>query len=292
MPNPTVTSTQPSPGNARQARDRHPIPRRTMKFAFDTVDDRFWFGGNGVLSALISGLSATFPPGEKEFVRSVVHFRDQITDPTLLEQIRGFAAQEGHHAHQHRLANAWLDSKGFGASQVEKMVEENIAQILSAPGDHSAEHLASTVLFEHITATLAEFLLTRPDVMEKMAEPVRELLMWHAVEEIEHKAVAFDVYMATVGDRGLLKRMGVVLTLFFLYRQVLHTTTALRSLGHRPSAREIVGALDFLIGPTGLFASVGKEYLRFYGNDFHPWNHDNRHLIEDWKARHGGVQAA
>jgi hypothetical protein len=86
---PTTTTTTP------QARNREPIPKRKMEFDLESVEAPFWFDGNGLITAILSALSASFPPGEKEFVQSVMHFRDQVTDPVLREQMRGFARRKG-----------------------------------------------------------------------------------------------------------------------------------------------------------------------------------------------------
>lgn len=275
---PTTTTTTP------QARNREPIPKRKMEFDLESVETPFWFDGNGLITAILSALSASFPPGEKEFVQSVMHYRDQVTDPVLREQMRGFAAQEGHHAHHHRLANVWLDSKGFAATAIEKDVEDSIEAL--APHRKPVVRLASTVVLEHITAILAEYMLTSEETMASMPEPARELLMWHAVEEIEHKAVAFDVFDAVSGDRDLLRRVGLAVTAFFMAQQVRRTVMTLKALGHVPSPREVVNTAKFLFGKKGALTAVAKPYREFYRKDFHPWDHDNRALIEAWKATH------
>ncbi|HBQ09922.1 MAG TPA: metal-dependent hydrolase [Myxococcales bacterium] len=279
----TFTST------ASQARKRAPVRPRRMHFDFDSVKERFWFKGNGLITATLSALSATFPLGEKEFVRSVMHYRDQISDPVLREQMVGFAAQEGQHSYQHQRANAWLDGVGFDASAVEREVEKNIAKhVRTSP---PAVHLASTVVLEHITAILAEYMLTHPHITAEMEKPTRELLEWHAVEEIEHKAVAFDVFEAVSGDRDLLRRVGALTTIFFVFNQIRHTVTALKALEHRPTLREYLEAYDFYFGPDGLITKVAGPYRDFFRPDFHPWDQDNAHLIEAWKARHESAGA-
>lgn len=283
-------NTEPAvSSDTHQARKRRPIPTRRMRFDFDAIEERFWFEDNGVVTAVLSALSATFPAGEREFVRSVMHYREQISDPVLREQMKGFAAQEGQHSHEHRRANAWLDANGFDASGVEKLVEENIARFV--PANSPPVHLASTVVLEHITAILAEYMLTHDEVMASMSEPVRELLTWHAVEEIEHKAVAFDVFEAVSGDRDLLRRVGALTTLVFLVNQVRHAARTLKALEHRPSLGEWVGAAKFFFGPDGLITKVAGPYREFFRRDFHPWDNDNTFMIDEWKASHSWVEA-
>ncbi|MCA9533224.1 MAG: metal-dependent hydrolase [Myxococcales bacterium] len=268
----------------QQARNRAPIPRRKMEFDFHSAEERFWFANNGLITAMLSALSATFPPGEKEFVQSVMHYRDQISDPVLLEQMKGFASQEGHHSYQHRQANAWLDTKGFAATDIEQDTERSIAAM--GPKRGPAERLASTVVLEHITAILAEYMLTHDEMMASMPDAARELLSWHAVEEIEHKAVAFDVFEAVSGDRDLLHRVGAMTTAFFLFQQVRRTALTLKALGHRPTVREWKDTATFLFGRKGVITSVAKPYREFFSDTFHPWDHDNSHLVERWKATH------
>src|SRR4029079_15061731 len=65
-------------------------------------------------------------------------------------------------------------------------------------------NLALTAALEHFTATLAELLLTDEDARAMFGEPAaRDLFVWHALEESEHKAGAFDVYRAAGGTERM-----------------------------------------------------------------------------------------
>jgi hypothetical protein len=79
-------------------------------------------------------------------------------------------------------------------------------------------NLASTAALEHFTATLAEQLLSDPDVRAMVGhEAMRNLFLWHALEEAEHKAVAFDVYRAVGGsERTRVWTMKVIRTAFLI----------------------------------------------------------------------------
>lgn len=267
----------------KQARSEHRIEVRRPSFDFDSVDERFWYDDNAILTAVISCLSATFPPGEKEFVRSVMLHRDKITDETLRQQMRDFAGQEGQHAFQHQRANEWLDEKGFGASEIVERVEARIeARVGDAP---PIVRLALTVSFEHITAILAHYLLTHPEMIEAMPPTMAELFSWHAVEEIEHKAVAFDVFEAVGGDKRMLRTTFLIATGFFLFHQIGHAGRALKNMGYSPTARDVTGAAKFFFGRRGIVRGIGKSYLDFLRSDFHPWDHDDRDLIDAWKTR-------
>ena len=260
------------------------ILRRQMDFDFGADDQGvFFYRGNPLLSSFAASLSAIFPPGEREFVRSVAAFRQQLADPTLVAQVSDFAAQEGQHARQHRLANAFLDGLGYGASDESAWLEADILR--KAPKRSDAFRLAATVGAEHLTAVLGHFVLTHPEFLAPLPQPLRELFAWHAVEEIEHKAVAFDVYMATVGDRAYLRRVFVVATWLFMRATVRGQWRMLRRFRRRPTLREIAQATRVWMGPGGLIPSITRHYMDFFKPDFHPWQTDDRALIAAWQAQ-------
>ena len=61
-----------------------------------------------------------------------------------------------------------------------------------------AMQLAATAALEHFTAIMAHALLSDPRHLEGASPEAARLWRWHAMEEIEHKAVAFDTFVATV----------------------------------------------------------------------------------------------
>lgn len=286
----THVATSPVALPRTEPRTKKPpaIEPRRMSFDFAAERRRFWYGDNAVLTAFMAALSSTFPPGEREFVRSVLHYREQL-DGELLEQVRAFAAQEGHHARQHTIANAWIDSLGFDAKGCSEHLEAEIEEFRKNTPDDIL--LAATVGAEHITAIMAHYLLTHDEVVAGLPDAVRELILWHAVEEIEHKAVAMDVYDKVSGDRDKLRKTFVVQTIMFSTTVGRYMNRMLETAEYKPTAREWLGATRFLVGPGGLIPGIAKSYLSFYRKDFHPWDHDDRHLIDAWKASQAKVTA-
>lgn len=279
----TLASASPLslPSKTPSAKTPPKIEPRRMSFDFASERRRFWYDDNAVLTAFMAALSSTFPPGEREFVRSVLHYREQL-DGELLEQVRAFAAQEGHHARQHTVANAWIDGLGFDAKGCSEHLEAEIEEFRKNTPDDIL--LAATVGAEHITAIMAHYLLTHDDVVAGLPDAVRELILWHAVEEIEHKAVAIDVYDKVSGDRDKLRKTFVVQTIMFSVTVGRYMNRMLKKTEYEPTPREWLGAARFFVGPRGLIPSIAKSYLSFYRKDFHPWDHDDRHLIDQWKA--------
>ena len=167
------------------------IVARDLDVDFSKVP-RFWLGGNATATAISNGVNMLFPHGERFFVRSVKYFLDQIDDPVLRGQIKGFFGQEGRHAHAHDDFNAdppatratrsirFLD----GYKQLSTWLEERTPPKL---------RLAVTAAAEHFTAIMAEGAFRQRRARRVPHPRCGTLLAWHAAEEIEHKAVAFDV---------------------------------------------------------------------------------------------------
>lgn len=269
--------------------DQQPAPAMTvrrMHFPFEVLKRRNFFQSNTLLSAFGAALSGTFPPGEAEFIQSVRLYRDQIQDPDLQQQIKAFIGQEGHHSHQHKRVNRVLEQLGWDAPAVEASLARSVEKRNRRRFFGSAKfRLALTVGMEHLTAIMAEFMLTKPEVFDGLEPQVKDLLLWHAVEEIEHKAVAFDVYMQCEGDQVFLRKiMRLGTTLFVAHISYFILMLLLKGKA-RPSWKEIKQAAEFFFGKAGMVTMIKKPYKDYFEPGFHPWDHDNRELVELWKQR-------
>src|SRR5437763_6314590 len=180
------------------------VPTRRISFeeSLEHLPKHFSADGDLILSHVAAGLSAVFPDGEDFFVRSVRNFREQITDPELKRQVGGFIGQEAMHGRQHRTFNDRLDELGYPTKRFERLTKKGLEireRLLPA-----SSNLAATAALEHFTATLAELVLTSEETRDLFGhDEVRNLFLWHALEESEHKAVAFDVYKAVGGSERL-----------------------------------------------------------------------------------------
>jgi predicted metal-dependent hydrolase len=257
------------------------VAPRKMSFPFSNMKEKYFFAGNSLKTCLLAGLSATFPPGEAEFIESVRNYRDKIDNPELKKQVKGFIGQEGHHSHQHKQANQALLDLGFDAPALEHKMEGIINKRVKTLNNKT--RLAVTVCMEHITAILAEHVLENPEVFNGMEEPARQLMFWHAVEEIEHKAVAFDVYMECEGDRELLKKVMSFAIKIFFWRMTTFTFKLMWQNKKMPSWTEIKEFKRFLFGNVGIITQLKGPYKTFSNPDFHPWQSNSLELIDKWE---------
>jgi len=170
-----------------------PPKPRTPRVGFTGVP-RAWLAKSLVASHIANGVNLLFPAGERFFVRSVHHYMDRITDPKLRADVKGFSGQEGRHANAHERYFETLRAHGYDLDAILGPYEHLAYDVIERNTPH-ALRLAVTVASEHFTAILAEDALT-DGVLEHADQSLRQLLYWHAVEELEHKAVAFDVLRA------------------------------------------------------------------------------------------------
>ncbi|MBE2164286.1 metal-dependent hydrolase [Acinetobacter oleivorans] len=175
------------------------IVRRNVELSYDANKSySFYYEENPVVTSLFVVLSAMFPPGEMFFIESIRNVRNQIKDEKLLEDIRAFIAQEAFHSREHKTLNNHLIHSNY--PEVIEIEAKTKARLDKLRKLSTVEQVAATVVMEHYTATLARLLLTDQLIKEKTTQESRNLWEWHALEELEHKSVAFDVLNAIGGN--------------------------------------------------------------------------------------------
>jgi hypothetical protein len=246
----------------------------------DWPDDlpRHWYGGRVFATHYMNALSLTFPHGEKFFIDSVRAYRDRNQDPGLEAQIRGFIGQEGWHRHEHAGFNAWLSRIGLPAEALEARAGRKIDALKRRV--HPRGWLAATVCLEHFTAIMAKDMLEHPERTVGMHPHFKRLWTWHAMEELEHKAVAYDLYQATGGRYATRVRAMLLVSLNFAWDIGRNVVSLLRADGQLWKPTVWWEGLSFLFGPrNGLTWSILPHWAKFFRRDFHPWQEDDRALI-------------
>lgn len=265
---------------------------RTRRIAFDYPESdlpKYFADGDLMVSHMLSMLSSFFPEGEDFFVSSVRQHRDQVTDPTLKKQVAGFIGQEAVHGREHRRFNERLAHHGYPTRFVDGATKRGLAQLARwAPPSYQ---LAVTAALEHYTATFAEVLLRdeRAQALSSIPE-VRSIFLWHALEESEHKAVAFDVYQQVCGDQKLRVRTMTVTTAVFLGALFGHTLLSLAKDRNAWNPAQLIPSLRRLRS-NPFFEKAVWHRLRDYNRmDFHPDDHDTAGLLERWRDELFGAE--
>lgn len=260
--------------------DRLPIPVRRRSFAAQDLP-RYFFDDNPFLSYLLVSLSLTFPEGERFFVHSVRQVRDQITDAQLQKDISGFIGQEAMHSQAHEEFNRWIESLGLDVQTILREERDGIA--LAKKKLSPKQQLAVTCALEHFTAIIAQHLLSHPEFLDGLHEQVKPLWLWHALEETEHKAVAFNVYRELFDDHNTRKTVMRFMTMSFLGRMTQLTWRFLLAdpVGRQQWRKNLHGMRR--VG--GLLRTLYPQYSVYYRPDFHPDEVDSSALLAHWAAQ-------
>ncbi|WP_078308164.1 MULTISPECIES: metal-dependent hydrolase [unclassified Mycobacterium] len=262
----------------------YPKTRRIrFRFGDDGNANKYFVENDIVYSHFVAGLSGGFPPGEEGFIRSVRRFSEQITDPVLKKRVAGFIGQESVHGQEHRRVNEKLIELGYpiawwdSPKQVDRLIRfENMLP--------ARAHLAFTAMAEHMTAILAERTLGSEEVQAIPGDPeVWHLLNWHALEELEHKSVAFDVYRAVGGTETM--RIGLMLVAMTvvppLTLGVLAGSLLSDPVARRQPLRLLREARGLFAGP--LFKGIVGDVRKYLRPGFHPDDIDTEELLDRWQ---------
>jgi uncharacterized protein len=263
----------------------HPIvPREKLDFGLNGDIPKYWFGNDPFKTRFFDAMSTIFPEGERFFIACVRDYRDQVTDPKLAQEIKDFIRQEAQHTMVHNQFNDHLKAQGIDVDWLEALqhrIQFNIIRKY-VPKAHT---LATTAAAEHMTAIMAHSFFERRETLELADPRMRAMYAWHAMEEIEHKAVAFDVMQKVAKvwyPRRILAMIEV--TLGFTIHALLVTRYMLKIDGFSRWQRTKMWAkgLWWLYNPRGLFASVAGHYLHYFVPGFHPWKTGQMRSYQTW----------
>ncbi|OTG67555.1 metal-dependent hydrolase [Acinetobacter silvestris] len=242
---------------------------------------RHFFANSPIMSHLLTALSSTFPIGEQFFVHSVRNVRDKVKDEKLQAEIAAFIGQEAMHSKAHADFNdAWrrddynLDNFQDWLARREKFIQSV----------HPKLQLAITCAFEHFTALLGGYILRHPEILSTLDDDAIKLWVWHAIEEIEHRAVAFDVYQAVYKDDKVRRSVMRNVTTGFA-SLTFYSASRLLMQDWRKSLPKVTGNLYGTYMISKMLISLIPEYISYFKVDFHPSEIDYSKIVEYWKER-------
>jgi predicted metal-dependent hydrolase len=253
-----------------QAAARPRIEVRNRRFGFDEVP-RHWHAGRRSITSFFDNLSVFFPHGEQFFIDAVKAHRELVLEKgseELRREVALFCAQEGMHSREHVRYNAMLEAQGYPAHALDAKVKrflDFVSRIASR-----RQRLAITSALEHFTALMGHYLLTDPRLLEGAHPVMHSLWHWHATEEAEHRAVAYDVYRLTGApyiERSIIM-LGAAAIFWSLVLQ--HQAKFMKIDGNPWSLKEWSALVKYLfIEPGGMFG-MWRRWLDYFRPDFHP----------------------
>ena len=259
-----------------------PVPR----FDFSNCEPAAWNGGSAPRSHFWNTMSSLLPNIEFCAIRSLMPLVAQIHDPKLAAEVRQFCDQEAAHGTAHSHFNVERLHRDYpGLAKVEAW-ERGLFTFFARRLPRSL-FLALFVAVEHWTAAFSQYGLEEPDAWFADCDPAMfKLWEWHAVEELAHKAVCYDVfrylggrYVAQVVGMGLLLAAvmlpGIALRMTYLYWK--------DGLLFKPRAH--FGFAAYLFGRRGVLTRTALDFLHYFNPRYRPWDVDSLPLIRAWQAR-------
>jgi uncharacterized protein len=188
--------------------------------AFDWTNlPTHWVPAQPFVTHTINVLHLLLPAGERWFVDVFTQALPLIKDDKLREEVLGFIGQEITHARSHQSVLDHWKARGIDTDpyvrQIDWMFNKALGdrELVSKGRDEwLIERLSIIAAIEHITAMLGNWALNSPALDAAGADPTMlDLLRWHGAEEVEHRAVAFDLFTHLDG-RYLRRVRGMMVT--------------------------------------------------------------------------------
>ncbi|HET7525130.1 MAG TPA: metal-dependent hydrolase [Burkholderiaceae bacterium] len=260
-----------------------PVVRRLL-IDLNTPPKRHWCGGDAFRTAWFNALSMSFPVGEQFFIDSVRAGVQMLPDGERARfepAIKGFIGQEATHRRIHALFNAHLAAQGL-VNRWEVRARRRIEQLA---GVDVRAAVGATAATEHLTAILAEFLLSDASALQGADARWTTLWLWHACEETEHRSTAFDLYRALGGNEKWRLRLFRLVTWHFIVDAMRQTAHNLRRDGSLWRWSTWVSGWRFVCGRRGLLRALAGPWARYRRADFHPSQQDESRALA-WLRDH------
>jgi len=267
------------------ATDR-PIPARRFVADFNAETPRHWCGGDPVLTHMLNAYTLLVPGNEGYYIRTLRRWMPRIHDPMMRLTVTQFLLQEGQHGAGHHRCWKMLEAQGYRIASFQRPVDFFLYKVLE-PITPQVLRIAMVSCVEHVNAYMGHEFLSQ-DLLRDASPELRALFEWHFAEEIEHKAVVFDV-LQTLPLRYPLRLLGalLVLPLFYLLQAVgtavfLRQDKALAKRGTWSALRA------HLFGRDHMLRRSLRHVLAYLRPGFHPWELDDaalaRRVIDRYTA--------
>ena len=265
---------------------QRPIPARRFVADFNADTPRHWCGGDPVLTHMLNAYTLLVPGNEGYYIRTMRRWMPRLHDPAERLTVAQFLLQEGQHGAGHHRCWRMLEAQGYRIASFQKPVDGFLYNVLE-PITPLRLRIAMVSCVEHVNAYMAHEFLSQ-DLLRDATPELRALFEWHFAEEIEHKAVVFDV-LQTLPMRYPLRLLGALLVLPLFYTlQAVGAAVFLRQdkvLGRRSTWSALRA---HLFGRDHMARRTLKHVLDYLRPGFHPWQLDDaalaRRVIERYTA--------
>ncbi len=252
---------------------------RKVNYPINEQIPRLFWNNRPVKTHFVNALNVLFPEGERWFVRILSKAAKKVGDPKIRKIAKNFAGQEMAHSVEHdKFLSLLKDHYGYDT----EVVENALSWLFKTVEEHLPLEVSTSVIagIEHFTALIGNIALEDEQILDELHPTVKELLRWHAAEEIEHKAAAFDVH-AALNDSYLLRSAGMVIAALGVYGFITYLIVDLTQQDRKLFTIEALeDAIYLFFGEHQLFPRTFFEFIKYFIPGFHPNDVDDYHLAE------------
>lgn len=244
------------------------------KLNFDTekiqVQDPVWSHTHPLFSIYINALSIHVPYFERYLVLGMRKVKKEIDDQRLQSDMTQIIGQEAHHAKNFIEFNKFMMDRYPKVKHLDKHAKDYFKK--SMDKDSRKQILGFIAGYETFTYLGGMIILKNYDKWMKDAEPVmRSAWVWHQVEEVEHGAVAFDVYQYFFSEHEWYRKWMIVKA----YAHIgLETFSAylpmVKKEGYLKNPFKALKALGFFLSFSAQLAWSARPV---FSKNYHPRNH-------------------
>jgi len=260
-------------------------PRRPG-FDFEGLEHevpRAWHPAGIGPTAFLEALSTMAPVVESFFIDDARRLLPRIADEELRAEGDAFLRQEAAHAGMHAAFNRLLVRWGVPVDPI----ADSLLRWLAIVGWTSSDLRSAVAMAgEHFLGEIGNAILSRPELLEGVDARIARLFGWHGYEEVEHKAVLFDLFHAVRGH-GLYT---YAVRIAGLWIALVLVALALPSVSYRivasaGAAQDLHawrGLIRFVVGRDGMLRGRWRAVVAYHRRDFHPWRYlDNRCVLSE-----------
>jgi predicted metal-dependent hydrolase len=177
----------------------YPLTVRQIDFRFSEAIPFQSNPHNPHWSNFVNFITLIAPGFERYFIKAIRQVMPQIKDPAVKADAELFCQQEAQHSRQHLAHMKVLSSYYPGLDDVRREVTASYERLFER--ESMAFHLSYAASVELCFGPLASFLVSHRDALFKGGDAtIASFLLWHLVEEFEHRNSAIDVYNDVVGS--------------------------------------------------------------------------------------------
>lgn len=231
---------------------------------------RHWYENEPIVTHFFNALSLGIPETERFLVQTVKSVMHEISSPELYERAVTFIREENTHSLQHTKFNADLNRHGYPVRHILKLIRMGYRFINKCFTRRT--RLAMSACLEHMTAVIATYGFDN-ELMTENVSDVYDLFIWHAYEELNHRALAYDLYQH-LGGRYWVRCLSMVYISFIFILGVagIQSLLVLYDLVARKGGRfrHYMSAFKFFFARRGLIWGSLKHYASFYHLNYLP----------------------